>query len=128
MGHILGKCGAGFDFARLAEEICAAIPGTKVKSTEDSTDRIARREEITRQLETLTSSHPVDSAGKAARRRGGRCEVEIPLGETSWLKGTLSETGVVLATEGDVSGDAIRPVLDILKRHPELKLHVSARS
>jgi len=128
MGHILGKCGVGFDFERLVEELCAAIPGTKVTNTDDSTDRIARQGEITRQLGTLTSSHPVDSGGEAARRRGVRCEVEIPLGEAVWLKGTIGKTGVVLATDGDLSEDAIRPVLDVLERYPELKLQTSARS
>jgi len=126
MGHILGKCTAPFDLHTLVEELCAAIPGTKVTNTDDSTDRIARQEQITRQLETLTSSHPVDSAAEAARRRGLRCEVEIPLGDSLCLKGTISNTGVVLATDGDFTQDEIRPLLDVLDRYPQLKLQSSA--
>jgi hypothetical protein len=128
MGHILGKCVGAFDVEALVGEICEAIPGTKVTNMEESSDRIARQGEITKQLGTLTSSHPVDGAGDAARRRGMRCEVEIPLGESLWLKGTISRTGVVLATDGDFTQDDVRPVLEVLGRCPGLKVITSATS
>jgi len=126
MGHILGKSATPLDFDALINQLRAAIPGMTVKKTDSDADRAARQGEITRQLGTLTSSHPVESAKQTAQGAGLKREIELPLSDSLRLKGTVSRTGILLAADGNFTQEEVRPVLEVLEQYPQLKLNVSA--
>ncbi|MFH1924487.1 MAG: hypothetical protein ABIP48_31940 [Planctomycetota bacterium] len=126
MGHILGKSDTPLDFDALIDQLRAAIPGMTVKKTDSDADRAARQGEITRQLGTLTSSHPVELAKQTAQGAGLKREIELPLSDSLRLKGTVSRTGILLAADGNFTQEEVRAVLDVLEQYPQLKLKISA--
>jgi hypothetical protein len=120
---VLGKLDGLLDFDAVFASLSRHCPGTELLDDDYYATRIARSIELFHRLGKPTDNHVVACTIEASRKLGRTRQIRVTLSGAA-LVGTVSQTGVLLATKQVVVSSAITPVLTALAEIAGLKIEV----